>query len=263
MGGPAAFGWTFVVTFLFLAMLALVWAVRESAKNDLVTSFSCQAIAYSLGLFLILRVYAPDRSIRDFLALRSTAFALYPIAILFGVVITLPADALYEIICKKYPALEPDTLTQVFRDSSASRRIAMGFVLAGAGPILEEIFFRGALFRPLKRSIAPLQVAVLTGILFAVVHLEWQTFASIFILGSCLGLLRAWSGSLAVSMLVHASFNGVALANLVRESGGADPLRYSNQTILIAGAASILLLFSAYAIASKSGAAARAREADA
>ncbi len=263
MGAPAAFGWTFVVTFLFLALLAVVWAVREGSKNDLVTSFSCQAIAYSLGLFLILRVYAPERSIRDFLALRPTSWPLYPIAILLGVAITLPADALYEIISKKYPALEPDTLTQVFHESSIARRIAIGFVLAGAGPFLEEVFFRGALFRPLKRSVAPLQVAVLTGMLFAVVHLEWQTFASIFILGTCLGLLRAWSGSLAVSILVHASFNGVALANLVRESGGAEPLRYSNAMILISAVVSIALMIIAYGIASKGETAGRAREVDA
>ena len=263
MGVPAALGWTFVVTFLFLALFGVATSVRESSKSDLVSGFSCQVVAYSLGLFLILRVYAPERSIRDFLALRSTAWTLYPLAIFLGILITIPADALYEVICARYPASDADVMGKLFHEASIPRRILMGFVLAGAGPVLEEMFFRGALFRPLKRSVSPLFAAILIGLLFAVIHLEWQSFAPIFILGTCLGLLRIWSGSLHVSMLLHASFNGVALANLIRESAGAVPLKLSNGVIVAAGVASLLLMILAHWLSSKSPACERAREADA
>ncbi len=263
MSPAAAFGWTFAVTFVFLALLGVMWALRGDAKGDLVTGFSCQFIAYALGLFLILRVYAPDRGIRDFLGLRPTTWVVYPLAILLGIAVTFPADAVYDLICARFPPPEPDTLSEVFRASSPARRVVMGFVLAAAGPATEEMFFRGALFRPLKRRLSPALAATLTAILFAVVHLEWQMFPPILVLGLCLGLLRAWSGSLVVSTLVHAAFNAVALANLVRESSGASPLKVPIAVSVGGAALSIAIMLVAYAVSRKSEASVVAREADA
>lgn len=263
MSSAAASGFTFLVTFVFLALLAVMWSIRGGAQDDLVTGFSCQLIAYTLGLFAILRVYAPERGIREFLALRPTAWVLYPLAILLGIVVTFPADAAYDFICARYPTAEPDHLTATFQAAAPARRVVMGFILAAAGPAVEEMFFRGALFRPLKRQMSPLFAAALTAILFSVVHLEWQMFAPIMVLGLCLGLLRAWSGSLVVSTLVHAAFNAVSLGNLVRESRGASPLRVPVAVTAGAAVVAVVIMFVAYYVANRSDAGAAAREADA
>ena len=55
-----AAGFSFATTFLFFFLVSLVIAARPAAQNDLVTKFGCQVVATLLGLFLILRIYAPD-----------------------------------------------------------------------------------------------------------------------------------------------------------------------------------------------------------
>ncbi len=173
-------------------------------------------------MFCILRVYAPQRSIRDFIGLRGTSVAIYPMALVFGATIVAPANALYAAVNARFPSPIPDTLSEVFHDASPVRRALIGAVLVVLGPILEEILFRGALLRPLKRKVGPISAAVFTGLLFALVHLEWQVLPPFILLGIALGLLRNWSGSTVPGMLVHATFNGAALIELIRSARGAE-----------------------------------------
>jgi membrane protease YdiL (CAAX protease family) len=262
MSSAAAAGWTFLVTFVFLALAGVMYALRGETRGDLVTGFSCQVISYTLGLFLILRVYAPERSIRDFIALRPTAWAFYPLAILLGIAIAFPAGALYDVVCARYPSVDQDAMTEVFRASSPARRVVMGFVLAAAGPAVEEVLFRGALMRPLRRRYSAGLSAVLTAILFALVHLEWQMFPPIVIVGLCLGLVRNWSGSLVVSTLLHGAFNAVSLGDLVREAAGAPAMKTPLAATIGGAVVSVAVLAVMRVVSQRAPAALAAREAD-
>jgi hypothetical protein len=132
----------------------------------------------------------------------------------------------------------------------------MGIV--AVGPLLEEIFFRGALFGPVARKDGPTAAVAATALLFAMVHLEWQAIVWILLMGVILGALRSRSGSLVPSVLVHASFNAVTV--------GAVAVRFAGQprTVWIAGAVvvSIILIGLALWIAGRSEAAQAAREED-
>jgi uncharacterized protein len=79
-----AAGWSFGTTFVFFFLVALVISIRPRAESDLVTKFGLQVVATLLGLFGILRLYAPSVSIREFLGARDTSFAFYPLAALLG-----------------------------------------------------------------------------------------------------------------------------------------------------------------------------------
>lgn len=77
-------------------------------------------------------------------------------------------------------------------------------------PIAEELLFRGYLFGKLRKH-APLWVSILiTSLLFAVVHFQWNVSIDVFALSIILCLLRVWSGSLWPSILLHMLKNGVA-----------------------------------------------------
>ena len=71
------FGTIFVQAFLENGLLG----ARTASRDDLTKLFACQLAAYLLGTFLILRVHAPQAKIREFLALRGTHLAFYPLAL--------------------------------------------------------------------------------------------------------------------------------------------------------------------------------------
>lgn len=77
-------------------------------------------------------------------------------------------------------------------------------------PLAEEVLFRGYLFGKLRKY-APLWLSILiTSVLFAVVHFQWNVGIDVFVLSIVLCLLRVYTGSLWASILLHMIKNGVA-----------------------------------------------------
>jgi membrane protease YdiL (CAAX protease family) len=53
-----------------------------------------------------------------------------------------------------------------------------------------------------------------SSLLFAAVHAHLPSFAPLFVLGSCFAIAYEWSGSILVSMTMHALFNALTLTAL-------------------------------------------------
>jgi membrane protease YdiL (CAAX protease family) len=260
-----AIGWT-IGTLLIQAVLeSSLLGARTATRDDLAKLFACQLGAYLFGIFLILRVHAPQAKIRDFLALRPTHFALYPLALLLGAVIQIPSEAIARAIVRRHPIETKDLLLGI-HDDSLSRKILFGVIVVVLGPIIEEVFFRGALWKPLERGYASMRsLAILfTALLFATVHLSWHFFIPYWILGLCMGFLRQASGSLIPSLLFHGTFNAVTLySTLFPQPDEGDPLAPLPAWLVAAGfAGSALLLASIHFVSRRTAATARALELD-
>jgi hypothetical protein len=261
MSVPAAVGWTFGITFAFILLNTVIGAVRPGSTYDLVTQVGCQAIAYLLGLFLILRVHAPEASIRDLLGLRGTHLAFYPLAVLLGVLVEVPADGLYDALVKRFPIREPDHFLDLYREASAPRRALFALFIVAVGPALEEILFRGALFRLLRRAHPADLVIGVTALLFAVAHLEWQMFLPIGIVGVALAFLRHTSGSIVPSFLLHGSFNAMSFALMARARPGAEGTAFPPVYVGAAAALALALVGLVHLLGrSAAASAARARD---
>lgn len=207
--------WVTGTTALFLLLGSTVVSLRESASPDVFGQTVCLVAAYSLGLFAILRVYGPDMSIRQFLALRRTHAGFYGLGLLLGLAVALPANLLFELVHQLFPQLDvPTDITTLFFEASTTDRVLMGAAVLLAGPTIEEVLFRGALFGPLLRSHRPMTVAVGTAVYFALVHLDPHAMAPILLVGLLLGYVRALSGSLYPSLLLHVGFNAVPLVSM-------------------------------------------------
>jgi uncharacterized protein len=89
--------------------------------------------------------------------------------------------------------------------------LALPGIILGA-PISEELIFRGALFSRLRNSwFGKTGAVVITAALWAVVHgasAPWLFVFVIFIMGLLLGWLLLRFGSLWVTIVVHAAWNG-------------------------------------------------------
>ena len=81
---------------------------------------------------------------------------------------------------------------------------------AVVGPLVEEIFFRGLLFRAYLRTRGPILAYALSATLFALLHLNLAALPPILVLGLLLAWLYQRTGSLTPSVIAHAFNNGVA-----------------------------------------------------
>ena len=94
-------------------------------------------------------------------------------------------------------------------------------VLLGAlatiwAPIVEEAIFRGSLFRHLRARLPLLGAALISAIVFGVMH-PYPVFLllPVITLGFIFALMREWRGSLIAPMTAHALHNGTLVAMLV------------------------------------------------
>ena len=74
-------------------------------------------------------------------------------------------------------------------------------------PILEELVFRGVVFRGLARSMPPWGAIALSGFVFALVHVNAATFIPLWMLGAAFAWLYWRTGTLLAPIAAHFLFN--------------------------------------------------------
>ena len=94
--------------------------------------------------------------------------------------------------------------------SLASKSIVVLLVVVEA-PLLEEPVFRGIVFRGFARLMPMWGAIALSGLVFAIVHVNAATLLPLWLLGAAFAWLYAKTGTILAPMLVHFVFN---LANL-------------------------------------------------
>ncbi|MDI1430037.1 CPBP family intramembrane glutamic endopeptidase [Polyangium sorediatum] len=262
----SAAGFAVGTTFLYIFFLSLIGSIRGGdGRLDLVTSFGCQLVSTLIALFLILQLHAPDKSIRDYLGVRATHRGFFPLAAMLGMAVQIPANALYDIIVKRWPTGQPrEEMLQEELAGGVPKRVLFFVILVLAGPLIEEVFFRGALFRPLRRRYDALGTLLATSTFFAFAHLEWQLVLPIGIVGLSLGLLRSASGSLLPSFVMHGLFNGITLGSVYSRSPTeiADSAPIPLSVTIGGSAVTLVLLGLVYLLGKKSEVAREAREKD-
>jgi membrane protease YdiL (CAAX protease family) len=106
-------------------------------------------------------------------------------------------------------------IIELFSASQFLEQRVLIIVLAVAvAPLAEEFIFRFFLYGVLRRYAGRVIALVLSALLFAGVHAHLPSFAPLFVLAACFTLAYEWSGSLLVSMTMHAMFNSLTLLAL-------------------------------------------------
>ena len=105
----------------------------------------------------------------------------------------------------------PEIMVELYR---TSHFVALPwFAVIIAGPIFEEVFFRGFMFRGIEASGLGNGGAIfITAFTWAAIHTQYDGYllATIFVLGILLGLARAVTGSLYLTTAMHAATNAIA-----------------------------------------------------
>jgi uncharacterized protein len=97
---------------------------------------------------------------------------------------------------------------------SIEQRVIIILLATVIAPVAEEFIFRFFLYGVIRRYLGRTIGLIVSALLFAAVHVHLPSFAPLFVLGICFTLAYEWSGSLLVSMTMHAIFNAITLLAL-------------------------------------------------
>ena len=104
------------------------------------------------------------------------------------------------------------------RDSYQAARAARDLLMlwlavSVIAPVVEEITFRGFLYRGWVGPLRPGGAVVATALLWALLHVQYDVFdmVQIFVLGLALGYIRWRSGSTLLTILLHMLNNVIAM----------------------------------------------------
>lgn len=237
-----AVGWTLVLTLAWIPAAVVAQAFAPSAQHDLVMAGGVQIVVF-LVVSALFAARRPGQSFSDLFAMRATSVPFVVVAVLLGIALCPPAEKITVLIHEAFP-LPSDVLEErdaMLRPRSLVHGAFLVLVAAGAGPLAEELFFRGALFTALRPHATTLGTVGTTGLLFTLLHPEPRHWAPILALAVVLGVLRAESGSLWPPLGVHAGFNATGLA-LELGTDGATERALSLPLVAVGTVASLALL---------------------
>ena len=99
-------------------------------------------------------------------------------------------------------------------ESSIPARWATAFVAVFTAPLVEELIYRGVLYSAVERTLGTAVAVISVSLLFAGVHVfqyinNVAVITVITLLSITLTLVRAYSGKVLPSFVIHLIFNGV------------------------------------------------------
>ena len=92
----------------------------------------------------------------------------------------------------------------------------LAIIAVSLGPLMEELFFRGFMYPVLARRMGAAWAIALTALPFGLIHLPqygwaWGAALVIVLVGVVCGVVRAQTGSVGASFLVHVGYNGTQM----------------------------------------------------
>ncbi|KAF0248839.1 MAG: CAAX amino terminal protease [bacterium] len=107
-------------------------------------------------------------------------------------------------------------------ESSMAARLSIAFVAVVGAPFVEELVYRGILYSGLCRDFGRNIAIIGVSVLFLLVHVPqywgaWGGILGIAFLSIVLTLVRAYSGSLLPSFVIHLIFNSIQVSLIIAQ----------------------------------------------
>ncbi len=120
---------------------------------------------------------------------------------------------------------EPQELVyHLSQNISYLARLALILMATVTAPIVEEVIFRGVIYRFLKSRMNPAPAILASAFLFASIHFNLVSFPSLIVLGIFLCIAYEMTGNLKAPIFLHAIFNtnSLVLISFYGESPETD-----------------------------------------
>jgi uncharacterized protein len=210
----AGLAWTIGVTGLLVVSLRLLEGLRPGAASDIVSLTACEAAAYLLGCYGVLQLHAPEASAQTALGLRPSHPAMPAFGAALGLSLLLPTESLRQLTERFMPETEKELAERaaLLAADNVPRAVILIVSVACVAPLVEELFYRGALFGGLRRATSASSAALFSTLFFVIGHLNPKVWPQLLLVALVLGYLRAATGSLFSCIALHVAFNGATVA---------------------------------------------------
>lgn len=121
---------------------------------------------------------------------------------------------IFQLVERQDVAADARDLVERVRGDAVAIALVVVVVVLFA-PVVEELFYRGMLFRILSARLPVPWVVVVQAAVFATLHFQLLQWPGLFVFGLVAGTLRARSGSLGAPIAAHAAFNAVTVVAIV------------------------------------------------
>jgi membrane protease YdiL (CAAX protease family) len=256
--------WTLIAFLLNIVIANLTEQARPGAWMDAVSRTGCIALSYSIVFFCVLRLHEPEASIRHILGLRPPSALAILLSLALGAALALPSDWLNNVLESRLPNpadVDEEAAKAALAVTSTGKAISLFLTLSVLEPILTELFYRGVLFTPLRRTRRTESVIVGVAAFESLVTLSYAPRLTMALLASVLvfSWIRGVTGSVYPSIAAHFAFTAVSVIPMCLRKPDIEPTK----TLLIASGATALASLVGLSLLSRSARAVDARQRDA
>lgn len=226
MNGRKA-NWAFLITILCYIGLAYVLALYFPMLGESLVwgNLFCELVVLTpVFLFTVFSKEKPG----SFLIFRRIKLSSVLMVALFTF-LTMPTLTLINLISQLWVENEVAAMME------GQSQVPFGLLYLSVGviaPLLEEVACRGFFYHSYRRSTSAFSAMLLSALLFALVHMNFNQAGYAFVVGILSVLLMEATGSLWSSILYHGLINGsqaLLMIGVLRE----NPQAYSEQAALI------------------------------
>lgn len=197
-----------VVDFHFVFGINIYYFMTGAEGLNIVANLILAQLMNVVPLFLVIlagrRKDRSEKIFRDVLGFRRIKISTALMTILFTILI-IPLSTLANAISMLFV---DNAVNEIAGDVLDVPFVIMFLIMAVFGPFCEELVFRGAYFRGFRKSGNIFGAILLSAVLFALMHLNFNQAAYAVLLGIMMALAAEATGSTTTSFLVHMLFNG-------------------------------------------------------
>lgn len=210
--------WVFcsVVASQLLLGFLMVWLLGAETLSQPIWSGVYSVLSYTLALVLIVfvppRIKAKWQTSREQLGLNGTPtwtdIGLAPVGFIVGTVFAIVLAWVFSF----FPWFNAEEVQDVGFSiyMNGGEKILAFLVLVVLAPVREELIFRGWLYGRLRARLNMPVAIIITSLLFAIMHFQWNVGVNVFALSVVLCGLREITGTIYAGILTHMIKNGVA-----------------------------------------------------
>lgn len=172
--------------------------------ENLIMSQMIHVVPVMLVILIGHRKYRQEKIFSDILGFRRIKISTALMTVLYTFLL-MPLATLANAISMLFV---DNTVAELAGDILDVPFLIMFLIMAVFGPFCEEMVFRGAFFRGFRRSGNIFGAILLSGLLFALMHMNFNQAAYALLLGIMMALLAEASGSTAAPFIMHFIYNG-------------------------------------------------------
>lgn len=234
-----------LMEFLF-AVGVSIWYMMPGAEEISITANLILAQMINvLPLFLVILIgRRKDRSEKifsDVLGFKRIKISTALMTILYTILV-IPLSTLANAISMIFV---DNAVNEIAGDVLDVPFIVMFSIMAVFGPFCEELVFRGAYFRGFRKSGNIFGAVMMSALLFAIMHMNFNQAAYAVLLGIVMALAAEATGSTVTSFIMHLIFNGQSVCMMYIGSR-LDPELFAQELEMTYTTQELLLIIAIY-----------------